>query len=68
VRIDNRDPAWYSSWRRAEDESGRVVKESKAFEQFDHCIEDAQAHGLERADCLVVRTTADSQHVRESRP
>jgi hypothetical protein len=34
-------------------DSGRVVEESDAFEQFDHCIEDAQVHGLERADCLV---------------
>jgi hypothetical protein len=53
IWMDDADPAWYWTWRRVEDDSGRVVEESLAFSRFEHCIDDAQAHGLERADCVV---------------
>jgi hypothetical protein len=53
VWMDDHDPGWYWSWRRLEDDSGRIVEESEAFEQFEHCIDDAQAHGLEQADCVL---------------
>jgi hypothetical protein len=40
-------------WRRVEDDSGRIIEDSRHFAEFEECIEDAQAHGLDHADCVL---------------
>ena len=47
------EPTWRWTWRRVADDSGRVIEESAPFEEFDDCIEDAQVHGLDFADCVL---------------
>lgn len=38
---------WQWVWRRIADDSGRVLEESRAFDQLDECIEDAKKNGFE---------------------
>jgi hypothetical protein len=50
---DDPEGSWYWMWRRVEDDSGRIIEESRHFAEFEECIEDAQAHGLDHADCVL---------------
>jgi hypothetical protein len=47
------DANWCWTWRRVEDDSGRIIEESSRFPDYEECIEDAQAHGLDYADCVL---------------
>jgi hypothetical protein len=50
---DDPEGSWCWMWRRVEDDSGRIIEESRHFPEFEECIEDAQAHGLDHADCVM---------------
>jgi hypothetical protein len=49
--IDEPEASWCRTWRRVEDDSGRIIEESRKFEVFEECLEDARAHGFDHADC-----------------
>ena len=53
VWVDDLEGSWSWMWRRVGDDSGRVIEESRHFPEFEECIEDAQAHGLDYADCVL---------------
>ena len=38
---------WQWVWRRIADDNGRVLEESRAFDQLDQCIDDAKKNGFE---------------------
>lgn len=50
---DDLEESWCWMWRRVEDDSARVIDESRHFREFEECIEDAQAHGLDHAECVL---------------
>ena len=50
---DEPDRSWSWIWRRVADDSGQVLEESRSFTEFEACIEDAEAHGLDLTDCVV---------------
>ena len=53
VWIEQPDRAWRWMWRRMGDDSDRVIAESPQFVNFEECVQDAETHGLDHADCVL---------------
>ena len=52
--IEDADSPWHWVWRRVADDSGRLIQESRPFQDLKLCVADAKKHGFDEGECGLI--------------